>query len=86
MKNPFKKKVQQPMVNYESEVNFYSMGFTNKEAVEEVMAALVDHEYLTTSPTTGEYMSAIRMADVYRVLCDYYEVDPKETEYSDYVE
>ena len=85
MRNLFKKKPQVPVVNYESEVNFYSMGFQNKDLVEEVMKQLIEHEYLTTSPTTGEYMSAIRVADVYRILCDYYDVDPKETEYSDYV-
>ena len=85
MRNPFKKKPRQPVVNYESEVNFYSMGFQNRDAVEEIMKQLIDHEYLTTSPTTGEYMSAIRMADVYRVLCDYYDVNPQEPEYSDYV-
>lgn len=84
MKNPFKKTIQQPIVDYEGEVNFYSMGFSSKEVVEEIMKHLVEHEYVSSSPTTGEPISAIRMTDIYRVICDYYDVDPKETEYSDY--
>lgn len=84
MKGIFKKKKQQPIVNYESEVNFYTMGFSSKEAVEEIMKKAVEHEFVSNSPTTGEPISVLRASDIYRVICEYYDVDPKETEYSDY--
>lgn len=80
----FKKKKQQPIVDYESEVNFYTMGFSSKEAVEEIMKKAVEHEFVSNSPTTGEPISVLRASDIYRVICEYYDVDPKETEYSDY--
>lgn len=84
MKGIFKKKKQQPIVDYEGEVNFYTMGFSSKEAVEEIMKKVVEHEFVSNSPTTGEPISVLRASDIYRVICEYYDVDPKETEYSDY--
>lgn len=56
----------------------------NKQTVNDIMKRITDREYVTVSPIDGEYMSVIRSEDVMSILCDYFNVDGKDTEYSDY--
>ena len=66
----------------EQEVN--DMGDKVKQTVEELFENLIEHEYVGTSPIDGSPVGSIRATDVYRVICDYFNVDPKDTEWSDY--
>lgn len=56
----------------------------NKKTVNDLMKQVTDREYVTVSPLDGEYMSVIRSEDVMAILCEYFNVNGKETEYSDY--
>lgn len=56
----------------------------NTQKVEEIFEALLEHEFNTVSPLDGSPVATIRSTDIYRVLCSYFDVDPKETEWSDY--
>ena len=59
----------------------------NEEAtkkVEEIMEDMELDAYISSSPHTGEPMSAIRLTDVYKIICKAMGVDPKQTRYKYY--
>lgn len=56
----------------------------NTQKVEEIMEAIIEHEYAGTSPLDGSPIATVRSSDIYNVLCTYFDVDPKETDWSDY--
>ena len=56
----------------------------NTQKVEEIMEAIIEYEYAGTSPLDGSPIATVRSSDIYNVLCTYFDVDPKETEWSDY--
>lgn len=56
----------------------------NTQKVEEIFEAILEHEFNAVSPLDGSPVATVRSADVYNVLCSYFDVDPKETDWSDY--
>ena len=54
------------------------------ETVNDLMKKVISQEFLTTSPCDGTYISVIRTDDVMRILCDYFEVDGKKTDFGAY--
>lgn len=56
----------------------------NTQKVEEIFEAILEHEFNTTSPLDGSPVATVRSSDIYNVLCSYFDVDPKETDWSDY--
>ena len=56
----------------------------NVQKVEEIFEAIIQHEYAGKSPLDGSPIATVRSSDIYNVLCTYFDVDPKETDWSDY--
>ena len=55
------------------------------ETVNELMKKVTGQEFLTTSPCDGgTYIGVIRTDDVMKILCDYFEADPKKTDFGAY--
>lgn len=52
--------------------------------VEDLMDAITNFEFVMTSPIDGSPISVMRAEDVYRALCQAYNVDPKKTSFSSY--
>lgn len=55
-----------------------------KKKVESMMEKIELDAYISSSPHTGEPISAIRLHDVYNIICKALEVDPKSTRYEYY--
>lgn len=68
-----------------TEVEVSNLSDKSKQTVEELFEELSEHEFVSSSPLDGSPLATIRMSDVYRVLCEYFNVDPKETEWRDYM-
>ncbi len=55
------------------------------ETVNDLMKKVTSQEFLTTSPCDGgTYIGVIRTDDVMKILCDYFEVDGKKTDFGAY--
>lgn len=55
------------------------------ETVNDLMKKVTNQEFLTTSPCDGgTYIGVIRTDDVMKILCDYFEVDGKKTDFGAY--
>lgn len=55
------------------------------ETVNDLMKKVTAQEFLTTSPCDGgTYIGVIRTDDVMKILCDYFEVDGKKTDFGAY--
>lgn len=54
------------------------------ETVNDLMKKVTSQEFLTTSPCDNTYIGVIRTDDVMRILCDYFEVDGKKTDFGAY--
>lgn len=61
-----------------------AMDKENIKKVEELMEKMELDAYISSSPHTGEPISAIRLHDVYDILCKGLGVDPKSTRYEYY--
>lgn len=54
------------------------------ETVNDLMKKVTAQEFLTASPCDGTYIGVIRTDDVMRILCEYFEVDGKKTDFGAY--
>lgn len=55
-----------------------------KKKIEDIMEKIEADAYISSSPHTGEPMSAIRLTDVYNILCKAFGVEAKDTRYKYY--
>lgn len=84
MKGFFRKQTQEADVQYPAPGDLITCGYDSKEAVEEIMTQIEERAFMTSSPITGEPLDAVRLSDIYAVLCEFFDHDPHDSEYSHY--
>ena len=84
MKGFFRKQTQQADATYPAPGDLITCGFDSKEAVEEIMNQIEERAFMTPSPITGEPLDAVRLSDIYSVLCEFFDHDPQDSDYSHY--
>ena len=56
-----------------------------KNIIEEVFGDVIETCFTMPSPATGEMISAIRLTDLYKILCEKLEVNQEDTCYKEYI-